>query len=275
MKKVMTMTGLVAVMAFVGLAQAQQAELHGVVDVTYQGKYVWRGFDIFADKSAIQPGIDLDLYGTGFGLNVTGHRANSSGYELNERWDYSLYYTGSIYQDQSYATNYKVSYVYYNYPERSSSDTTDSLDIQELNAVLSWPNILPIEGLVPSYVLVKCWPTNSASLVGSASTTDGTASGFAHIFMLDYPLTVPGLLPETAEQVLNLHAEAIYNDGVGPAGQNVDHDWTNAVFGITTDFDLGDGFTFTPGIYYQITMDDSVNDDKDETWATVGLRYAF
>jgi hypothetical protein len=34
--------------------------------------------------------------------------------------------------------------------------------------------------------------------------------------MLDYPLTIGGILPETPEQVLNLQTEIVFNDGVGP-----------------------------------------------------------
>jgi hypothetical protein len=95
--------------------------------------------------------------------------------------------------------------------------------------------------------------------------------------MLDYGLAVPGLTSETPEQILNLHTELIYNDGVDPRanGPGVDHDWSNIVFGISTDFDLGNNLTFTPGVYHQVTMDKSVNPDKDETWATLSMKYAF
>lgn len=93
--------------------------------------------------------------------------------------------------------------------------------------------------------------------------------------MLDYGLPVQGLVPEIPQHVLNLHTEVVYNDGIGPAGQDVDHDWTNAVFGVSTDFNLDKNLTLTPGLWHQITMDKSVNDDKDETWATVGLKYKF
>jgi len=96
----------------------------------------------------------------------------------------------------------------------------------------------------------------------------------ANIFGLDYALTIPPIIPETTEQVLNLHAEAIYNDGVGPAGEIVDHDWSNAVFGVSTDFDLGNNLTFTPAFYYQSSWDDSVNDD-DETWVSLSMKYKF
>jgi len=256
-----------------GFVQAQEGELHGVIDITYQSKYIWRGFDVYDDKSAIQPSIDLDLYGTGFGINIMAHRANSSGFENAERWDYTLYYQNSLFEGEAYQTNYRLGYVYYNYPD-NSSHTTSSLDLQEIHTIFSWPNICPI-GVVPSYVLVKLWPSNSGTVVGSGSPTGGTASGFAHIFMLDYPLAMPGLTSETPEQILNLHTELIYNDGVDPRGIGVDHDWSNIVFGISTDFDLGNNLTFVPGVYHQITMDKSVNPDKDETWATLSMKYAF
>lgn len=251
-----------------GFVQAQEGELHGVIDVTYQSKYIWRGFDVYNDKSAIQPSIDLDLYGTGFGINIAAHRANSDGFEDGERWDYTLYYQNSLFEGEAYQTNYRLGYVYFNFPD-NSSHTTSSIDMQEIHTILSWPKICPF-GVVPSYCLVKLWPSNSDSPVSKVS-------GFAHIFMLDYGLAIPGLTSETPEQILNLHTELVYNDGVDPRpnGPGVDHDWSNAVFGISTNFDLGNNLTFTPGVYHQITMDKSVNDDKDETWVNLSVKYAF
>ena len=265
----------VILLAAGGLAQAQDSDLHGYVDVTWSGKYVWRGFDIYRDKSAIHPSVDLNLFGTGLGINVTGHRANSDGFEAGERWDYNLYYMNNLLDGN---IQYRLGWVYYNFPDLSSG----MADLQEVHAIFSLPKICPF-GTVPSYVLVKLWPSESGSLVASKfdlstvppSASSGTASGFAHIFMLDYAWTVGGILPDTPEQVLNLHAEAVFNDGVGPGGQNVDHDWSNAVFGLSTDFDLAQNVVLTPGIYHQITMDTSVNDDKDETWVSLGLRYQF
>lgn len=279
---------LAAVVLFcaMGFAQAQESELHGSVDFTFQSKYLWRGFDVFHDDtSAIQPSLDLDLFGTGLGINVMGHRANSSGFEDAERWDYNLYYQNGLFQDEAYALMYRLGWVYYNFPQRNAADT----DLQEMHAILSLPKMCPT-GIVPSYSLVKLWPSSSGSWVASnydltiinlANTppyegdSKGTASGWWHIFGLDYPLTVGGILPDTPEQVLNLHAEVVYNDGVGPSGQDVDHDWSNAVFGISTGFDLSEGLVLTPGVYHQITLDDSVNDDKSETWFTLSMTYNF
>lgn len=261
----------VVLLSAIGAVQAQDTGLHGALDVTYSSKYIWRGFDVFPDKSAIHPSIDLDLFGTGFGVSAIGHRANSSGHELNERWDYSLYYQNRMFVDQVYAMNYRLAYVYYNYPDRSAHDTSDSLDLQEVYGVFSFPEVLGIKGLVPSYVLVKLWPSNSGSLVGANSPGGGSASGFAHIFMLDYGWQVDLGGPRT----INLHAEAVYNDGVSPNGAtNVDNDWSNAVFGASTVFALSSNLSLTPGVYYQSSWEDTVN-TSDEFWGTLSLTYKF
>jgi hypothetical protein len=263
-------TVLAVLMAVVGLAQAE--DLHGTLDVTYGTKYMWRGFDTYNDKSAIHPSIDLDLFGTGFGFNATGHMANSSGHELNKRWDYTLYYLGTAFENECYQMNYRLGYVYFNYPNRSAHNTKDSIDLQELHGIFSFPNLLGVENLVPTYAIVKLWPANSDSLVGSAAP--GTASSFAHIFMLDYAIPFDCPLAGT-EQMLNLHSELVYNDGISPNGQtDVDHDWSNAVFGVSTTYDLGCSTYLTPQVYYQISMEDTVN-ENDELWANLSLTYKF
>lgn len=263
---------VIAVLATAAPGQSsEEGELHGLIDVTFQGKYIWRGFDMFGDKSAIQPTVDLDLFGTGFGVSAMAHRANSSGFEKRERWDYMVYYYNSLFDDGPLATNYRVGWVYYNYPEWRSEE----IDLQEINGIFSWPNLLPVERLVPSYVCVRMWPSRSGSLVGSKAPGSGTASGWFHIIMLDYGLPLGGLTAQSPEQVINFHGELVYNDGVGPFGQNIDQDWSHAVFGVSTDIDLGNNLTFVPGYYYQRRLERAVNPDPDENWVTLGLRYSF
>jgi hypothetical protein len=278
-KKGIFLTAVVLLSA-VGIARAQPGELHGYVDLTYQSKYVWRGFNCFGSQAGFQPTLDLDLFGTGFGINIMGHIPLHDGYVNLERYDYKLYYYNRLFEDERYATNYMLGWVYYNYPDQPSKGSAppppcnQAAALQELHAALSWPKLLGVEGLVPTYIIVKMWPSESGSYSGSRSVTTGTASGFAHIFMLDYMMSIPGLMPETPEQPLRFHTELVFNDGVGPAGQNVDHDWSNIVFGAETDFDLGYNMILTPGLYYQISMEDTVNDD-DELWAILGLTYKF
>jgi len=241
------------------------ADLHGSVDLAWQSKYIWRGFDLYADdNSAVQLSANLDLFGTGFGINVAGHRANTSGFENGERWDYNLYYANVLYAGESFATHYRVGFVHYNYPQLESQ----TQDLEEAHAVLSWPGITEVRGLVPSYVIVGAWPAYSGSVLGD------NASGFLQIAMLDYSFAVPGPFPDTPEQIFKLHSEIVFNDGWHPAGVNTDHDWSNAVLGISTDIDIGFGFTLTPSAYYQISMEDTVN-DEDEAWVAIGARYGF
>lgn len=282
-KTVLTGMALLFVIGGVMQAQAPDGELHGVVDVTYQSKYLWRGIDVYGDKSAFQPSVMLDLWGTGFGISAEGHRPNSSGFETQERWDFTLFYKNAICPDEDFAMQYLFGWRYFYFPDDPldgiPAGSSGEIDLQEIHAVFSWPKILQVEGLVPTYVLVKLWPAESDSFVGSQEipglTRGGTASGFAHIFMLDYGFPIQGLTPDTPEQIIRLHSEAVFNDGVDPRGIGVDHDWSNAVFGISTDFEMADNLNLTPGVYYQVTMDETINDDQDETWFTLGLSYQF
>jgi hypothetical protein len=281
-KGVLLMT--IVLFGTIGSAVAAEAqapgELHGNIGITYDTKYMFRGFTTFGDKSGIHPFIDLDLMGTGFHIEVIAHRANSSGYENGERWDYSPYYLGAFGTDQRWETRYKVGYRYFNYPD-SSSHTRSSTDLQEVYAGFAFPKLFGVEGLVPGYVLVKGWPSNSGTVVGAANPNGGTYSGFAHVFMLDYALPTKGLITETSEQTFNFHVETVFNDGVDPrpGGGYTDSDWTHVMMGVSTDFDLGHNLIFTPGVYHQITMEDDaargVSPDHNITWASLTVKYKF
>jgi hypothetical protein len=262
-------------------------EIHGTVGVTYDTLYVWRGILVYGADSAIHPFVDLDLMGSGFHLEVVGHRANDSGNELGERWDYALYYAGAVNPEQAYEMRYMVGYRYFNFPDLSShtafknANDIGSVDLQEMFAGFSFPKLLGVPGLVPTYVLLKTWPSNSDTLVGAANPNGGTYAGWAHVFMLDYGLPMNEICPDLPSQALNLHAETVFNDGVDPrpAGGYTDSDWTHVLFGVSTDFDLGSGMTLTPAIYEQITFEDDpvkgVSPDHDITWASLTFKYKF
>ena len=246
------------------LVQAQEGALHGTIDVTYLSSYIWRGFDAYPQgHSAIQPSIDLDMYGTGLGVKVFSSRANRSGFENDEWLDVTLSYRNSFFDGENYMTDYCVGWVYYNYPDNSRKAS----DLQEAFVVFSWPRIFPA-GLVPRYTLACAWPAKSDS---PNASDDG---GWVHVFGLEYDLAAPALLPNTTPKILHLSAEVVYNDGIGPAGEVVDHDWSHTVFGVSTDFNLSNNLIFTPAFYYQASMDDSVN-TEDETWCGLSMRYKF
>ena len=258
-----------------GLAPAQESGLSGTIDVTYLSSYIWRGFDYYAnDHSAIQASIDLDLYGTGFGVKVLSRRAISAAYENAENLNVTLYYSNGLFEGETYATAYTAGWVYYGFPDepRSGSSSAQAADMQEIFAAFSWPELCPA-GVVPSYTVLTMWPSE-----GDSAARKNT--GWAHVFGLSYDWAVPGFMPETAEQILHLSAAVVYNDGVAPgvvigsASGSVEHDWSHAVFGVSTDFELGNDLTLTPGLYYQSSMEDSVN-TGDEYWASLGISHKF
>jgi hypothetical protein len=254
-----------------------KGDLHGSVGVTWDSKYLWRGFDFYDDKSAVHVLTDLSLFDTGFGVSVAGNRACASGFEDRERWDFTAYYQNSLFNDEAYVTRFRFGWTYYDYPELNAEE---SLNLQEGHLILSWPEILPVKGLCPTYALVKMWPSESGSRLADAS-------GWLHIFMLDYGFSIPSLIPgQSKEQLVKLHSEVVYNDGFSPTPArpvndwhtvypNPDHDWSHAVFGVSTDFNFGYGIFFTPALYYQLTMDKSINEDDDELWASFNLRFTF
>jgi hypothetical protein len=249
----------------------------GSISVAWGSKYLWRGFDFYDDEAAVHVQTDVNLFDTGFGLSVMGHHAATSGFEDKQRWDFAPYYQNSLFKDQPYVTQYRVGWVYYAYPRLNEGE---SLDLQEGHLILSWPSILPVEGLVPTYAAVKMWQANSESRLA-----DG--NGWLHFLMLDYTFPIPNLVSSSSKgQPVRLHSELVYNDGFSPTPArlvndwrcvypNPDHDWSHAVFGVSTDFDLGLGITFTPGVFYQRTLNNTINEDDEELWAGLTLKWSF
>jgi hypothetical protein len=248
----------------------ERGGLRGVIDVSYVSRFIWRGYDVYANNhSAFQPSIDLDLFGTGFGLNVWMSRANGSGFEDSEWLAYTAYYKGAFFVDEAYATHYKIGYTYFSYPDTPRAGNPllpGTGDAQEIFGEFYWPNLLP-GGIVPSYATFAYWPSESKSTVRNNG-------GWAHIFGLTKDISFEAIFGNQPEQVVHLGAHVVYNDAFGMAGKAADHDWSHAVFSASTDFDLGSGFMFVPGFYYQSSWDDSVN-TSDEYWTSLSLRYSF
>ncbi len=260
-------------------AQAQEGELTGTLDVTYKSVYTWYGIDRTVGahgEGVTETSLDLDLYGTGLGLTTkwvlpnTGSVGNGSLVNAEELW-FTLTYSSSCLEYETYATNYTVGWTYYDFPDQPSS----LVDTQEMFATLSWPEICPT-GIVPSYTLVRMWKAESgrpSSPAAAKGLPTSDISGWVHIAGLGYDLPIEDLLPDLPKQILHLSSAFVWNDGAGGIG--VDHDLSHSILGVTTDFDLGNNLTLTPGVYHQHTFERTVNGDKDVTWATVGVKYAF
>ena len=267
----------VILLGVTGLVQAEGNQLGATLDVTYLSKTIWRGFDYYADDhSSIQTSLDVDLYGSGFGVKVFWRRAISAPFENAEDLDVTLYYGGNLFEGEAHTTDYAVGWVYYGYPDepRGGSSTGQAADMQEFFASFSWPKLCP-RGFVPSYTVLTMWPSEGDSAVRKNS-------GWAHVLGLGYDLVLSDLVPNAPQQLLHLSAAVVYNDGVAPgvalspsvSGSAIDHDWSHALFGISTDFDLGNSLMLTPAVYYQASWEDTVN-SEDEAWASLSMKYKF
>jgi hypothetical protein len=262
MNRTSILLSVVMLSSLVGLAQADEGELGVTLDTTFVSKYIWHGFNFYGhDNGAVQPSVNVDLWGTGFGAMVWASWATKSGNRDLEEFDYVLYYGNSVFADTPYATNYTVNWLYYDFYDAPSRGS----DLQELNAQLSWPDLLP-NGIVPNYTIGKLWQARS----GAPALKN--IGGWVHVLGLGYDLVLPGMFPDTPEQIVSLMTDLTYNDGYGAAA--ADHDWSHATVGASTSFSIVENLDFTPSVYYQISMDDSVN-DEDEIWTTLSLAYGF
>jgi hypothetical protein len=252
-----------------GSQPASDGKLHATFAGTYLSKFIWRGFDLYNGHGAIQPSVDVDLWGTGFGIS-TYYSKPISGEPSDEAWIPStVYYHNGLFKDEIYAINYVFGFSYFNYPGTSWRN----FDMYEAFGRFCFPKLFPF-GIVPSYTFVYDTPASSNSM-------QVNGAGFAHVFGLAYDWALPAILPDTTEQIIHLTWETVYNDGVGPGnpakpefGRKVDHDWSHQVFGISTDIPIVKNLFFVPAFYYQNSWDSSVN-QQDETWVSLALKYSF
>lgn len=266
--KTTTLTITIALLAVVAAAPAQDL-WHGSAEIGYQSRNIWRGFDIYPNNhSGLTTTLDMKYADSGFGFSVSYDRAFSGGFE-NQQWlPITVYYEN---QSHNRDVDYQFGWTYYAHPD----EPKDASDMQELYGSFAFPSLLG-RNLTPSYTLAYLWPARSSSDVRSNS-------GWMHIFGLAYAVPVAGLGADGGHQDVRLTSELVYNGGVAPgsaAGKNgyltrgVDHDWSHVVFGVETDYQVASNLSLTPGLYFQSSMDSSVN-RSDEYWAALSLKYAF
>lgn len=257
-----------------GSAQAQQDnsaieqnKLGIELDLTVVSKYLWHGFAVFGDQPALQPSVNFDFYDTGLSLEIWGTFADSEKVETYQEFNYTLAYDYHAFQDADYATDIRLGFIFYDFKQWG-------IDKHEIGAKFTWPNLCSA-GIVPSYYFARMWPRDNYNDGPDNNYLQGDAAGFIHVLSLAYDLSVPGLINDTDEQILKLFTDITYNDGYGaPYGEpTAEHDWSHATFGISTDFAIGQ-LKLTPMVNYQLSMDDSVNED-DELVSGLSLSYRF
>lgn len=236
------------------LTYGQQDKLGVTLDLTYLSKWLSKGVQAYGQQGAFFKTVDIDFYGTGFGLKVKHRNATSSGYVDKQRFDYRPYYKSRLFEDKPYVTNYNLSVGYEHYPglDRHTANTTF-----EWVFAFSWPKILP-GGLVPGYIAHYEYPA-------SGGQSNRKVAGWVHRFLLGYDINVLQL-----PNPLHLSTEVAYYDGLGNKG----HDWAYFTTGLSTKFKLNDNLSFIPGVYHQISMEDSVN-TNDVTYVALSMKYKF
>jgi len=122
---------------------------------------------------------------------------------------------------------------------------------------MAMPALFEIGGsaLVPSYYVGKLWPNSSG--------TPDVAGGY-HSFGLSYDVAIPD-----TEYAVSLSYDINYNDGMFGS----DHDWSHNTFGISTSVPVGP-VSVSPFLNYQVSMDDSVN-DENELYGGVSVSMSF
>ncbi len=230
------------------------------VSTTVQSKHMWHGFDLYDDHGVVLPAVGVTLGDTGFSGRYTRAYPLAGGLEKCVQSVYSVFYTGAVLKDTPYVTNFTTNYIYYGLPKIGGAKS----DLQEVGVNLSWPKLLGDSGLLPNYYFGRLWPTRSHSNIKGSE-------GFIHIFGLAYDLNIPDFWAAGKSQAFRFSGDITYNGGSGCTA--ADHEWSHAVFGVSTI--LGSGkLTAAPFVNYQISMDDSV-DSENELWCGVNATYRF
>ena len=230
-------------------------------DVTYASKWVSRGSEVYSENGAWFNTIAFDLWKTGFGAAVCHVSPDGASFNQVDKKDkqrnyYIVNYANTVFEDESYMTKYKVEFQYKDWYDQADKEG----DVMAWVLSFAWPELIG-NGFTPKYVAYYDSPAGSGY-------ANAHKAGWAHLFGLDYKFDVADL-----PNPVVFSSNVVYKDGMG--GGAVDHDWAYATFGLGTKFKLAENLTLVPSIYHQVTMDDSVNDDQDETWVSLSLKYNF
>lgn len=258
LKKRLLLT-IVLLLLVAGMSEAEEDQLGVTLNLQYRSKWLSKGDEAYGQQGAFFKIIDLDFYNTGYGVEVTHRNATASGYVDKQRFDYRPYYKSVLFVDESYATKYNISAGYEHYPglARKRSNTT-----WEWIFAFSWPNIMS-EGFIPHYIAHYEYAAGSNYTKPSGADMP---SGWVHRFILGYDLETPQI-----SKPIHLSSEIAYTDGLGGAA----HDWSYATFSVSTKFKITDNVVFIPELFYQISMDDSVNKHDDITYCILSMKYKF
>jgi hypothetical protein len=220
-------------------------------------KYMFRGFDILDDSGAWQPSVDLGLWDTGLHLNWwASYSSHDRGkylsctidrHDLDEH-DYGIYWEGNMAE----YVDVTLGFWYYDFIHLDSD-----ADFYEWYGVFTLSQ-LPLSPYFGAYY-------------GHEKHDDTSGEGWNTTFGVSHSVPLGGLTFCGSDPLaLDLGADVWYNGGQ----YNVDTGWTHATFGGSIAIPLAENLELTPGIHYQLSMEDTVN-EEDEWWTTLSLAYTW
>lgn len=262
--------------ATVVAADAQSGSKLGIdVSLDWVSKYMFRGFDVHDDSGAFQPSVELSLGDCGLTL---GWWASYSSHDRGHTLSYiypddipdavkggEVQPIGRISRRDLDEHNYYASYscspvdgidmelgwIYYDFIHLDST-----YDYHEPYGVLTL-SCLPLS---PYFGAYYGFPKHDS--VGGEGWN--TTLGVSHSKDLCQSFCGQGPIS------LDLAADVWYNGGQ----YNVDTGWSHATFGGALNIPLSEKLTFSPGLYYQLSMEDTIN-EEDEWWTTLSLAYSW
>lgn len=245
-----------------GIKPGVEGEISVDVTTTVQSKHMWHGIDLLGDHGVVIPSVGIKFGDTGFSGRVMKAYGLSKGLSNLQDHHYLLFYSGALMKDTPYATNIVANYFYYGRPELAERKN----DSQEIGTTFFWPRAFKLgDGcLTPSYYIGYIWASRSGA-------NNQGCEGWLHVFGCAYDFEVSNFWGEGKNQAFKLFGDITYNDGF--AGAAIEHEFSHAVLGISTDIKKGN-FTFTPFVNYQISMEDTLN-NEDELWCGLSTTYRF
>ena len=218
------------------LLVATSAAMAQTTSLSYTDSYRWHGFQTFGDRY-VHPGVAMEVV-EGISVSAISHYENNA--DDLKYWDSAVGYTIPLID----GLNLRAGYGYLILP---------GMDAQEMSLTVGLPGTIS-----PRYTI--------AHIIPDKADTDGQI----HVFGVDFAL---GDLTDPNAISGLLSAEATYNDGVNPFGQAV-RGWTHMTAGLTVNVPFGD-VILQPAVIYQHTFEEAINDDKNDVWYAVGLKYKF
>ncbi len=255
------------------VAEADSGSGLGIdVSLDWVSKYMFRGFDVLDDGGAYQPSVEFSLWDSGISVgwwasyssHDRGQTLFYNEFELSEaekggelvgdrisrrdldEHDYYAYYSCSPVD----GLDMELGWIYYDFIHLDSE-----WDYHEAYGVFTLSS-LPLS---PYFGAYYGFPKHDS--VGGEGWN--TTLGVSHSADLCQSFCGESV-------TLDLAADVWYNGGQ----YNVDTGWSHATFGGALSVPLSEKLTFSPGLYYQLSMEDDIN-DEDEWWTVLSLQYSW